>query len=425
MNWIAIILIVTLSCTNISDEETAWIRAHAIPIATPTAGSGFADLQKLKSIIGDSRIVALGEATHGTKEFFQMKHRITEFLASEMGFTMFAIEANMPEAYRVNDYVLTGKGDPRELLKGMYFWTWNTQEVLDMIAWMRSFNASGKGRIQFVGFDTQTPGVALDIVRSYVSKTDPAYVRHLDSLQIALDSINAATKQGRSSLTFAQRALQTSNDLVNHLAATRSLYEAKEDPGGVEWIIQNARIVDQAMLLSLHTNDRFGMRIRDSSMAANFSWILDSAPDSTRIVLWAHNGHVTKHEGRMGSFLTQRYGKKYLAIAQTCYSGRYTARVKIGMGLSSDNIIAPPKAESLEAYCHSTGIPMFILDTRAATVSERASAWLTRPTRMRSIGAVVMEDQQYVINFSRDFDAFVYFENTEASVCFGIPLTKQ
>ena len=89
-----------------------------IPFDTAEAGHGFADLQPLKAVIGDARIVALGEGTHGTREFFRMKHRLTEFLAAEMGFTLFAIEANMPEAYRINEYVLTGKGDPKELLRG-------------------------------------------------------------------------------------------------------------------------------------------------------------------------------------------------------------------------------------------------------------------------------------------------------------------
>src|SRR5579864_1444658 len=117
-----------------------WIKANAIRLATPEAGHGFADMQALKKVVGNARIVSLGEATHGTREFFQLKHRMMEFLANEMGFTLFSIEANMPEAYRLNDYVLTGKGDPAALIKGMYFWTWNTEEVLDMVRWMRAFN---------------------------------------------------------------------------------------------------------------------------------------------------------------------------------------------------------------------------------------------------------------------------------------------
>ena len=156
-----------------------WIRAHAIRLKTPEAGHGFADMKPLKKIIGNARIVSLGEATHGTREFFQLKHRMLEFLASEMGFTIFSIEANMPEAYRLNDYVLNGIGDPAKLLKGMYFWTWDTQEVLEMIRWMREFNKSGKGRVQFTGFDMQTPDVAMEIVHDFVAKHDSAFMGDL------------------------------------------------------------------------------------------------------------------------------------------------------------------------------------------------------------------------------------------------------
>ena len=162
-----------------SDMTTEWIRANAIRLSTTEAGHGFADMQALKPLIGNARIVSLGEATHGTREFFQLKHRMLEFLATEMGFTIFSIEANMPEAYRLNDYVLNGTGDPAELLRGMYFWTWNTEEVLEMIRWMRAFNASGRGRVQFTGFDMQTHTVALDIVQQFVRRYDTAYVATL------------------------------------------------------------------------------------------------------------------------------------------------------------------------------------------------------------------------------------------------------
>ena len=158
-----------------SDLATEWIRANAIRLSTTEAGRGFADMQALKPLIGNARIVSLGEATHGTREFFQLKHRMLEFLATEMGFTIFSIEANMPEAYRLNDYVLNGTGDPAELLRGMYFWTWNTEEVLEMIRWMRAFNASGRGHVQFTGFDMQTHTVALDIVQQFIRRYDSEY----------------------------------------------------------------------------------------------------------------------------------------------------------------------------------------------------------------------------------------------------------
>ena len=181
---------------------TAWIRAHAIPLATPEAGHGFEDMQPLKKVVGNARIVELGEATHGTREFFQLKHRMLEFLATEMGFTIFSIEANMPEAYRLNEYVLTGKGDPKELLKGMYFWTWNTQEVLDMILWMRKFNASGKGRVEFTGFDMQTPDVAMEIVREFARKYDEDYLATLEAASKATERAKQRGMGGAAMQSF-------------------------------------------------------------------------------------------------------------------------------------------------------------------------------------------------------------------------------
>ncbi|MES1260777.1 MAG: erythromycin esterase family protein [Acidobacteriota bacterium] len=135
-----------------------WIRSHAVALATPEAGHGFADMQPLKKFVGDARVVELGEATHGTREFFQLKHRMLEFLATEMGFTIFSIEANMPEAYRLNDSVLNGKRDPKALLR------------------MRAFSQSGKGRVEFTGFDMQTPTEALGIASRFVEQYEPGYL---------------------------------------------------------------------------------------------------------------------------------------------------------------------------------------------------------------------------------------------------------
>lgn len=165
--------------SQLNQPTVDWIKKNAVRLETPEAGHGFADMQPLKKIVGNARIVSLGEATHGSREFFQLKHRMLEFLASEMGFTIFSIEANMPEAYRLNDYVLNGTGDPAKLLKGMYFWTWDTQEVLEMIKWMREFNKSGKGRVQFTGFDMQTPDVAMGSVNDFVAKYDTAFMEDL------------------------------------------------------------------------------------------------------------------------------------------------------------------------------------------------------------------------------------------------------
>ncbi|HUP18578.1 MAG TPA: erythromycin esterase family protein, partial [Gemmatimonadota bacterium] len=147
-----LLLVPTAQTSRVSAQDTssspaaadtaavrAWIRDHAIALTATEPGNGFADLQPLRQIVGDARIVALGEATHGTREFFQLKHRMLEFLVSEMDFNIFAIEASLTEALDVNRYVLSGEGDPARALAGMYFWTWDTEEVLALIRWMREY----------------------------------------------------------------------------------------------------------------------------------------------------------------------------------------------------------------------------------------------------------------------------------------------
>ncbi len=194
------------SAADPKPDELSWLRHHAIEFKTCEPGGGVEDLMPLKELIGDARIVALGEGTHGTREFFQMKHRLVEFLAREMGFAIFSIEASMPEAYRLNDFVLTGKGDPKELIKGMYFWTWNTQEVLDMVLWMREFNKSGKGRIEFTGFDMQTPKVAAQIVQDFVDKVDPEYAKVVTETYAAVKRTKGKRKYGVATATFPKKA---------------------------------------------------------------------------------------------------------------------------------------------------------------------------------------------------------------------------
>jgi erythromycin esterase-like protein len=200
---LSLLAVATVSAQQ-ADPIVEWIRSHAVPLKTPEAGNGFDDMRPLRAMIGDARIVSLGEATHGSREFFQLKHRMLEFMASEMGFSIFSIEANLPEAYRLNDYVLEGKGDPAQLLRGMYFWTWDTEEVLEMIRWMREFNKSGKGRVQFTGFDMQTPTVAAAIVRDFTSRYDAPFLANVDEAKKISETSNqgAAASFGVALGTF-------------------------------------------------------------------------------------------------------------------------------------------------------------------------------------------------------------------------------
>ncbi|HMG68712.1 MAG TPA: erythromycin esterase family protein, partial [Chitinophagaceae bacterium] len=109
------------------DDFVSWIQKTSVPLKSVKAGSGFDDLESLKPVLANKRVVAMGEATHGTKEFFQMKHRMLEFLVKEMGFTVFAIEASYSRCRYINDYVLNGKGDLDTATTIHGFTTWSTE----------------------------------------------------------------------------------------------------------------------------------------------------------------------------------------------------------------------------------------------------------------------------------------------------------
>ena len=368
---------------NSIDAVIGWIRDTAIRLSTPVAGHGLNDMEPLKKIVGDARIVALGEATHGTREFFQFKHRMLEFLVTQMGFSIFSIEANMPEAYRLNDFVLNGEGDPAKLIKGMYVWLWDTQEVLEMVLWMREYNKSGKGRVQFTGFDMQTPTVASAIVRDFVANTDAEYV---PTLARVLDMVRASVKMEPGDRNSVAAEWEK---VVAHLETLRPHPDA-------EWAIQNARIVVQCMnwaakLMKPPSMDaRASMALRDASMASNVKWILDQSPDA-KMVLWAHNFHVMTGPGTgMGAALRKMYADKLVTFGFAFNRGSF--RAMSSNGVVQDFTIGPAPAGSLDATLAASGIPLFALDLRAAPKTGPVAEWLGEEHPTRNIFQGFAED---------------------------------
>ena len=180
-----LILLSLVSCSEKSKEEQVidWISKSAIQINTVESGNGFEDFLAIGEMIGDARIVSLGEPTHGNREVFQLKHRMIEYLVKEMGFNIFALECPFGEAYDINRYVVDGIGDPEKALASIYMWAWDTREMLDLIKWMRLYNIdpNHKPKVKFYGFDTQNPERAARVMLDYLSKVDPSLENNVHS----------------------------------------------------------------------------------------------------------------------------------------------------------------------------------------------------------------------------------------------------
>jgi erythromycin esterase len=397
-----------------STKELNWLRNNAIKIKTVEAGNGFDDLQPLKKIIGNSRIVGLGENTHGTSEVFRMKHRLVEFLIEDMGYSVFAIEANLPEAYRINDYVLNGNGDPKDLLKGLNLWPWNTQEVLDMVLWMREYNASGKGKIQFTGFDMSTIGGAFDNIRDYAFKYDSALIPSMDSISSLIHPGNLKDYTDSKIREISLEVKQISRSIANQLAAKRNSIIAERGEPGYSLLVRNAEI----MIQSSDTANLSDLKVRDKYMAQNVDWILENNPGS-KIILWAHSGHIRKLEGFLGGLLSQKYGNDYVNIGFLSNSGTYTASDNSGI-LNSANKLEPGKPGSFEYSFHKSGIPLFCIGFSGLNKSSPESGWLTLELKCGGAGSYVQPIQYYPQNLSQYFNAVIFIDSTHSSHCFNI-----
>ncbi len=399
----------------VKTEITNWVNKNCIPIKDVTAENGFEDLKPLDNLIGDATIVALGECTHGSSEIFSMKHRMLEYLVKEKGFTMFSIEANMPEAYALNRYIINGEGDPKKLLAGMYFWTWNTQEVLDMIEWMKKYNDTSKMKIMFTGFDMQIPIVAVKIVRDFATIHQPSLlsaINDYDTLYLGTDRRKDKKKStGNQLQEYAQLIIDGFNTLQTTTGDTTFL-----------WALQNSRILLQ------YAKSKNGKADRDESMAENVKWILDQNPKA-KMVIWAHNQHLRKEKNkfgviRMGDYLNKSFGDKYIAIATTTEQGTYTAVKKENgkfTGIDSANVLTEPDKNDIEYYFKQSKYENFILDLRKSN-----SPFQNEKIMIRDIGAIANDKFQFVDSYlGKEYDMIIFLKKTSSSKCFSITHTHK
>src|SRR6266478_853178 len=244
------------SSISVPSEVTSWLKSSAIPLDSTSPESGLDDLRQMESTIGNARIVAMGEATHGTREFFQLKHRMLEFLVEKKGFTVFGIEANWPESLAINDYVLNGTGDATEALDSLYFWTWNTDEVLDMIRWMRKYNQDPKhtNKVKFFGLDMQVAHVAVRNAERYLEKVDLGEAKLASTLLAPLSNANRERESANKSKYFWQKTEGMIESFLGLLERRKKAYV--EVSSLEEWTLarHNLEIVRQAV--QMHSVDR-------------------------------------------------------------------------------------------------------------------------------------------------------------------------
>ncbi len=380
-----------------------WLARQAIPLRSIEAGSGFDDLAPLKLLFKDVRIVALGEATHGTREFFQFKHRMLEFLVTQMGFTVFAIEASYPDCLPIDDYVMFGKGDADKALAGQGFWTWNTQEVRDLIEWLRRYNSKQpeEKRVHFLGMDMQRYTRAFSIIREYLSKTAPDKLADAEAAMKPL-WFDQGQPRTNEAVTSFRRARKKAGPLLDAFGAWFDQQREKliSRSSATDYAIarQHVRILQQYVFINASSvNARY--RRRDTAMAGNVRWMFDFLGPETRMVLWAHNEHV--QFGRttaMGSHLRAAFGRAYYALGFDFNEGAFQSREMVGMSWRRlrEFRIGPAPEGSIgwvfDRAKQRLSSENFIINLRDAPSQGPVATWLMTSHRSYEIGAGFADD---------------------------------
>ncbi len=400
------------------DSVALWLASHAIRLRTVEAGNGFADMQPLRQLVGGARVVALGESTHGTREFFQLKHRMLEFLVADMGFTVFGIEATMPEAFAINEYVLTGKGNPARALAGLYFWTVNTEEVLDMIRWMRQYNADHRHvkKVKFYGFDMTAAPLAAKVTLSYLRKVD---IEQATGAEQALAWLANPIMVDANVLTDKRAEASTAiRTALGRFDAHKSEYVGKTSEH--EWAVARLHGNIVAQYLEMRKGPRAS--IRDSSMAANIRWILDHEGPETKMVVWAHNGHVSTGptSDGMGNHLRSAFGPEMVVFGFAFNQGSFQA-IHVPFGILRAHTVGPAPSGSLDEALAVAGLQMAAVDLRALPTKGIVAQWFATPQQARDVGSGYTDDPADAGYFLRSrvtpkaFDALLFVEKTSAA----------
>lgn len=403
----------------------AWLTGRALPLDSLDAGTGTADLAPMRDVWAGTRVIGLGEATHGTHEFFKLKHRLVAFLVAELGVRVIALEASESAAVAVDDYVTYGHGDPALALSGLGFWTWNTGEVLALLKWLRAHNADLElgNRVRFAGVDPQAPAPAADEIETFLAATSPA------ELPQFAETLAALRHSGMTHPALPESTLHQVEDLAAALGRYTSATPIRE----------HARVRRQAAALvrsaRLATAPRDPARGTDSIYALRDKLMAEAVTNLTNTVtnpgpavaVWAHNGHIqagqTAGPKSLGSHLRRAFGDEYYALGLVFGSGTFRAkRQRLLRGPTSAPVrhrrgTAPPSTvEGHLARAHPGDHLVDLHDQHAPTA---VADWLTTRIFTRQHGAI--ENHFYRAGFTpttpgHDYDGLAYIHHTHPSI---------
>jgi len=397
-----------------------------------------ADYRPLLDRVGDARFVLLGEGSHGTHDFYHARAEITKRLIIEKGFTAVAVEADWPDAYRVNRYV-HGEGDDRDAnaaLAGFErfpTWMWRNTVVLDFVEWLRDENSSrnDRGKTGFFGLDLYSLFSSMRTVVDYLERVDPDAARRARYRYSCFEHFGEDSQAYGYAASF-NLTRSCEDEAVNQLVELdRRAMEYLSRSGGDDYFDaeQNARLVKNAeeYYRSMFRGRQSSWNLRDTHMVETVDALVahyERHGRTPKIVIWTHNSHLgdaratemgTRGELNVGQLIRQKYGDKAVLVGFTTYTGTVTA-AQDWDDPGEQRRVRPALPDSYELGFHEAGMPCFFLDFRG---DASKTELMNSPHLERAIGVVYRPETERVSHYfladmRRQFDAVFHFDETRA-----------
>ena len=409
---------------------SAWLAANAVRCDSEDLNR-LTDLQPLKNTLKGVRVIGVGEATHGTHEFFRFRHRLLVFLVQQMGFRTLALETGYASAGGLDAFVRGEAVDITKALAQQGLWTWDTQEMRVILDWLRKYNSGvrAKDRVRIVGFDIHYNEPGKREILEYLKRVAPQRVATTETLftseaeKLLETAFFTKDERERKDVLAKLAELRTGyNELLGFLTINELPFTRMTSAGEYSRVFGYARVLAQLGDASDRPLNEADGPIRDYYMAENIKRAVDTAPPKTGVVVWSHNGHISKGKENgihpfMGFHLRRFFGDAYYALGFSFNEGSFQARDYRPAGkraVMSFAVSAAPEG-TIDWYLAQVGLKTYFVDLRKPA-SAAVSRWLTTPRKMRIIGSYFNPDKQELyfapVTPGEDYDGFVYFDRT-------------
>jgi protein-L-isoaspartate(D-aspartate) O-methyltransferase len=429
-------------------EEAAWNGQPSRPassppslarllreVVEPLASIDDPDLGSLLERIGHARLVLIGEATHGTSEFYRLRARITRELVRTRGFRIIAVEADWPDARRINRYVQTlpdGHRPEAPAFARFPTWMWRNHETWGFVEWLRDFNGGipePAQRAGFYGLDLYSLFTSIRSVLEYLDRVDPQAARIARERYACLTPWQADPHAyGRATLTGRYRICEREAVAMLRDVLGREMEYAQRDGERFLDAVQNARLIADAerYYRATYYGGHESWNLRDQHMADTLEALLGFHGPEARAVVWAHNSHVgdasatemgVRGELNVGDLCRRRYGDA------ACLIGFGTDRGTVAAARNWDEpmrvmSLRPAHADSYERLCRDSGVEAFLLHLREPA-REDVRAELTTPRLERAVGVVYrpeteLQSHYFHASLPYQFDEYIWVAETGA-----------